>query len=783
MARINSIEGQALTSEEVEILLGMISGDDYDTWIKVAMAVNTELGDAGFHLWMNWSQTYRKDQSERSLLKKYNSFNKDGVSAGTLFHLAGPNSRQAMKEKATIVDDITRARMTQARQKRYEENLEMEASRKIERRRSADQITNQWDNAERLQGDADSHPYLVLKQVKAHGIRRGEFMMNNAEGKINTFSDALVIPLRDISNNIRSAQIIFEDRNGGFCKLYATGSLRAGCFHKIQGNDAVTIFCEGYATGASIHEATGYTVVCCMDTSGLKTIPRAWREMMPRKRFLIAGDDDKYTNDNPGLKAATLAAASSKARKCFPAFPDSAQGKLTDFNDLAVLCGYEEVSGQINAVALLGDESLVPLDEMVSSDLFKDLTSGNKPKPKDVVRNFSAMFKAYGIKISKNVIKKRVEISLPPHDVYNDSGERTEVHDVLNYSLRMAHDCCRNNELPTANIDSHIDMIASINSHNPVADYITSKPWDRVSRLDDLFETLRLKDGSNEEFSKYILRKWMLSAVAAAFKKSQFSTKGVLVLQGPQSAGKTSWVRSLLPMHMQTYLMTGHVLDPADKDNVINVIQHWIVELGEIDATFNKKDSGTIKNFISKTTDTVRMPYAKIPDEFPRRTVFVGTVNEDEYLRDPTGSSRFWTIPVESLDYMHDMDMQQMWAEVYHWFKCDEKWYFTPEDEKRLKQVNSDFEEEDPLKSRIYAAYKWADEDKSNWNYLTTGDVLSHIGESVSNKGLSNRVGKLLREMTGMISPVKKKKGKCYLLPPAITNMERDVVRNFENTR
>jgi putative DNA primase/helicase len=73
--------------------------------------------------------------------------------------------------------------------------------------------------------------------------------------------------------------------------------------------------------------------------------------------------------------------------------------------------------------------------------------------------------------------------------------------------------------------------------------------------------------------------------------------------------------------------LEGQTLNPAEKDSVLTAVSHWIVELGELDATFKKADIAQLKAFVTKTSDKVRRPYALKDSSFPRRTVFAGTVN------------------------------------------------------------------------------------------------------------------------------------------------------------
>ena len=142
--------------------------------------------------------------------------------------------------------------------------------------------------------------------------------------------------------------------------------------------------------------------------------------------------------------------------------------------------------------------------------------------------------------------------------------------------------------------------------------------------------------------------------LAAALKPRGFRGRGVLTFQGPQGIGKTSWVASLVPdpVLRDMVIKLDHHLDPNNKDSILGAISHWIVEIGELDSSF-KKDVARLKGVLTSDSDKVRRPYARTESEYPRRTVFFATVNDNNFLVDSTGNTRWWTIPLASIKYQH----------------------------------------------------------------------------------------------------------------------------------
>jgi phage/plasmid primase-like uncharacterized protein len=174
-----------------------------------------------------------------------------------------------------------------------------------------------------------SHKYLQSKKIEAHGVLQDE------KGR-------LVVVMQDVSGEVRSCQYIHGDGT----KTYVYGGQKKECFHLITGSDRRILFlsdleplviCEGFATGASIHEGTGYTVACAMDCGNILSVAMAFRrEYGDGFQIIIAGDDDHRVKDNPGRRFATEAAKTVNGIAVFPLFTDEEkQQNLTDFNDLA----------------------------------------------------------------------------------------------------------------------------------------------------------------------------------------------------------------------------------------------------------------------------------------------------------------------------------------------------------------------------------------------------------------------------------------------------------------
>jgi len=191
---------------------------------------------------------------------------------------------------------------------RAEQRRQLEAMRKQRadeevrvRETAARKAARLWNLAKPADGD---HPYLVKKGVKAWGIRQ--------------LRDMLLVPARDAAGNLHTLQFIGPD--GG--KRFLTGGRIAGCYYAI-GRPALTLLlAEGYATAATVFEATGHATACAFNAGNLVPVARALRAKFPILRIVVCADNDSQTAGNPGLTYAFEAAHAVNGLVATPTFDE-----------------------------------------------------------------------------------------------------------------------------------------------------------------------------------------------------------------------------------------------------------------------------------------------------------------------------------------------------------------------------------------------------------------------------------------------------------------------------
>lgn len=324
---------------------------------------------------------------------------------------------------------------------------------------------------------------------------------------------------------------------------------------------------------------------------------------------------------------------------------------------------------------------------------FPDRPPPRSDRPPATIANIEHLLNYAGIRVRYNEVSKRDEIEIPNRTGSTDNVDNVTLTHII--SLVAEH------HIPTGNVPGFVEAIANKNAYNPVEDWIRSHPWDGTDRLPDVYQTVVPAEGYPDDLKEVILRKWLRSVSAAAIRAS-FRSRGVLTLQGAQGAGKSSWIKALIsdPDLADRVVKLGHHMDPSNKDSLIGAIGFAITEIGELDSSF-KKDIARLKGFLTDDIDRVRRPYDRRESSYPRRTVFAATVNEHQFLQDPTGNTRFWTIPVSSLNWQHQIDMQQVFAQLAQEVEEGATWWLTDDEEALLNDLNARHSTASPVAERL----------------------------------------------------------------------------------
>jgi len=234
------------------------------------------------------------------------------------------------------------------------------------------------------------------------------------------------------------------------------------------------------------------------------------------------------------------------------------------------------------------------------------------------------------------------------------------------------------------------------NQIDPLKDYLNNLPtWDGVDRISSLF-THYLK-AEEHPLNIVYAEKFLIASIARAF---QWGCKvdTCLVLKGEQGVRKSGFFRTLCG----DKFFLDESIDISNKDGKSLLKQGWFIEFAELES-MNGKDVKLIKSFLTKQSDTYRPPYGTKEDKIPRRNVFVGTTNEDRFLKDSTGSRRFWIVecggepntPVYDEEELAS-NRDQIWSQALQYYKEERQWWLTKEEESMSVDHKEKYQVSDP---------------------------------------------------------------------------------------
>ncbi len=273
---------------------------------------------------------------------------------------------------------------------------------------------------------------------------------------------------------------------------------------------------------------------------------------------------------------------------------------------------------------------------------------------------------------------------------------------------------------------------AVYNKYHPVRKYLQGLEYDGGEHFSKLMEKISIRSDLGETF----FRKFLIGAIAKAIDNNGDKQNFMLVLMGAQGKGKSRLVRWLCPL--SRYFYEGPV-NPEDKDCQVRLISNWLWEVAELDSTTRRSDRSALKHFVTQSIVKVRVPYGRYDIEKAAAASMIGTINSDGagFLNDPTGSRRFAVIELTDIDwsYASEVDINQLWAELYNAYKNGESWELTPYEREVQHAINAEHSSVSVLEELLTAHFTI---DPTSEAFMSGSDILEKL-EDLGLKGDQSR--------------------------------------------
>ncbi len=451
---------------------------------------------------------------------------------------------------------------------------DQEQKRKAEQ--SAAKASSMW---RKLQTDGDCD-YLSRKGIAAHGVKFTE-------------NGAMVVPMLDVLGRIHGLQFILDktkqkdqiDKLGRDKQNWPAGAAKKAHFHLIGSPTTLLLIAEGYATAASIHEATGFPVAVAFDAGNLLSVAQALKKYYPSTQILICADDDAFSackrckkpvqvnlsttcphcqgphgKTNAGHQAAELAALSVGGRIVSPRFADPEarfdhycrnQGKLTDFNDLHLTDGLHTVRTQIEiALQHYGFTTAAKAREAQPQGGGEDKKAALKP------------IDCYNYALDRYAL------------VYGMGGMLFDAQEHMRVAINDFKQACVHSDIPKRWQESKQRRIVRPDEvgFDPTGKdiNITCNVWDgfptrpKEGRCERLLELLMYMCA--EEQHSAAVYDWVLRWLAYPMQHPGAKLKTTIVVHGPQGTGKNLFFDVILGL----YGKYGRVIDQSAIEDKFN---------------------------------------------------------------------------------------------------------------------------------------------------------------------------------------------------------------------
>ena len=310
-----------------------------------------------------------------------------------------------------------------------------------------------------------------------------------------------------------------------------------------------------------------------------------------------------------------------------------------------------------------------------------------------------------GFEFRYNAIANDLEYKLKYEDdkEYNDKEieedddkEYKEFDDFEFNSLAVDLDLIKGIHLPDYKIRQMITSKHIGEKFDPAKEFIFSLPkWDgETDYIKNFMDQLIIKHEKDREYMLYGFKKWFVAYVMSFIedKATPYNVNQValIIMSKKQGLYKSTWLGSILPENLRLQYYYPNSFDPHNKDHLQFLATRMLINLDEMES-YNKTDIGVMKSVISTAQVSLRLPYGRTAQNMKRRASFCGSINDRQFLRDETGSRRWFIIEVDAIDFNNDFDVAPMYAQARDLHRNHFKYWFDGIDIAEINERNAQY--------------------------------------------------------------------------------------------
>lgn len=281
-------------------------------------------------------------------------------------------------------------------------------------------------------------------------------------------------------------------------------------------------------------------------------------------------------------------------------------------------------------------------------------------------------------------------------------------------------------KLAVANIKDHIESSYVAPDYDPFNDYFANlEPWGgHVDYIKELADTVTVPNMDRKVFDE-MFKRFLIGTVDGLLNETK-SHDTCLVFQGGQGIGKSRWMRKLMPKDMgYKYFYEGEI-NTSDKDHIEYLSAFWFIHLDELESVSSNK-IGSLKSFITRRFIQHRKAYGVYRSKFIRRASFLGSVNDDKFLTDTTGSRRWLVFKVKALDYKHKINIDNVWSQAHSLLLSGERYWLNTDEISVMNARNEQFRNQTKEEEMLLDNFEMLEDGQSGGEWMNATDMIGRM--------------------------------------------------------